>query len=139
MDSVTSFIYGMSMMFFSMMAFLFWRKGKEMLFRMIMWLMIVVDLQLVKDLVFFLIYGFDNEHAWYLTSSLDMMIIPFYSFVLMELVKPGWFRWVKALMLELPFLLLPVFYVLPIISSGFMCFLPGEPFMDSLPLYCFSL
>lgn len=111
MDSVTSFIYGMSMMFFSMMAFLFWRKGKEMLFRMIMWLMIVVDLQLVKDMVFFLIYGFDNEHAWYLTSSLDMMIIPFYSFVLMELVKPGWFRWVKALMLELPFLLLPVFYI----------------------------
>lgn len=111
MDSVTSFIYGMSMMFFSMMAFLFWRKGKEMLFRMIMWLMIVVDLQLVKDMVFFLIYGFDNEHAWYLTSSLDMMIIPFCSFVLMELVKPGWFRWLKALMLELPFLLLPVFYI----------------------------
>ena len=111
MDSVTSFIYGMSMMFFSMMAFLFWRKGKEMLFRMIMWLMIVVDLQLVKDMVFFLIYGFDNEHAWYLTSSLDMMIIPFYSFVLMDLVKPGWFRWLKALMLELPFLLLPVFYI----------------------------
>jgi hypothetical protein len=101
----------MSMMFFSMMAFLFWRKGKEMLFRMIMWLMIVVDLQLVKDMVFFLIYGFDNEHAWYLASSLDMMIIPFYSFVLMELVKPGWFRWLKALMLELPFLLLPVFYI----------------------------
>lgn len=70
MDSVTSFIYGMSMMFFSMMAFLF-----------------------------------------YLTSSLDMMIIPFYSFVLMDLVKPGWFRWLKALMLELPFLLLPVFYI----------------------------
>lgn len=139
MDSVTSFIYGMSMMFFSMMAFLFWRKGKEMLFRMIMWLMIVVDLQLLKDMVFFLIYGFDNEHAWYLTSSLDMMIIPFYSFVLMELVKPGWFRWVKALMLELPFLLLPVFYILPIISSGFMCFLSGEPFMDALPLYCLSL
>lgn len=40
-----------------------------------------------------------------------MMIIPFYSFVLMELVKPGWFRWVKAFMLELPFLLLPVFYI----------------------------
>lgn len=98
---------------------------------MIMWLMIVVDLQLVKDMVFFLIYGFDNEHAWYLTSSLDMMIIPFYSFVLMELVKPGWFRWLKALMLELPFLLLPVFYILPIISSDFMCFLSGEPFMDA--------
>ena len=78
---------------------------------MIMWLMIVVDLPLVKDMVFFLISGFDNEHAWYLTSSLDTMIIPFYSFVLMDLVKPGWFRWLKALMLELPFLLLPVFYI----------------------------
>lgn len=98
---------------------------------MIMWLMIVADLQLVKDMVSFLIYGFDNEHAWYLTSSLDMMIIPFYSFLLMDLVKPGWFRWLKALMLELPFLLLPVFYILPIISSGFMCFLSGEPFMDA--------
>lgn len=45
--------------------------------------------------------------------------------------EPGWFRWLKALMLELPFLLLPVFYILPIISSGFMCFLSGEPFMDA--------
>lgn len=25
--------------------------------------------------------------------------------------EPGWFRWLKALMLELPFLLLPVFYI----------------------------
>lgn len=36
MDAVTSFIYGMSMMFFSMMAWMFWRKGSERLFRLIM-------------------------------------------------------------------------------------------------------
>lgn len=39
-----------------------------------------------------------------------MFIIPFYSFVLMELVKPGWTTWRKAVMLELPFVLLPAIY-----------------------------
>lgn len=39
-----------------------------------------------------------------------MFIIPFYSFVLMELVKPGWTTWRKAAMLELPFVLLPAIY-----------------------------
>lgn len=39
-----------------------------------------------------------------------MFIIPFYSFVLMELVKPGWTTWRKAAMLELPFVLLPSIY-----------------------------
>ena len=91
MDALTSFIYGMNIMFFSMMAWMFWRKGNEMLFRMIMWLMIVIDLQCFKDIVIFHIYGFSSEHSMFLTSALDMMIIPFYSFVLMELVKPGWF------------------------------------------------
>lgn len=27
MDAITGFVYGMSMMFFSMMAWMFWRKG----------------------------------------------------------------------------------------------------------------
>lgn len=112
MDALTSYIYGMSMMFFSMMAWMFWRKGNGLLHRMVMWLMIVVDLQFVKDIAFFYFFDLNNEHIWYLTTALDMMIIPFYSFVLLELVKPGWFRWIKAILLELPFLLLPIFYLL---------------------------
>lgn len=112
MDALTSFIYGMNIMFFSMMAWMFWRKGNEMLFRMIMWLMIVIDLQCFKDIVIFHIYGFSSEHSMFLTSALDMMIIPFYSFVLMELVKPGWFSLLKAILLEVPFLLLPLFFML---------------------------
>lgn len=111
MDALTCFIYGMSLMFFSMMAWMFWRKGKDMLFRMIMWLMIVIDLQCVKDMTLFYFCGFSSEHTMYLTSALDMMIIPFYSFVLMELVKPGWFSWSKAILLEIPFLLLPLFFI----------------------------
>lgn len=111
MDALTSYIYGMSMMFFSMMAWMFWRKGSDLLNRMVMWLMIVIDLQFVKDILFSPFFDANDEHIWYLTTALDMMIIPFYSLVLMELVKPGWFRWMKAVLLELPFLMLPVFYL----------------------------
>lgn len=53
-----------------------------------------------------------------------MFIIPFYSFVLMELVKPGWTTWRKAAMLELPFVLLPSIYCVTgnnIFSTSFRC------------------
>lgn len=112
MNSLTYFIYGMSVMFYFMMAWMFWRKGNDMLSRMIMCLMIIIGLQCVKDIALANYLACDEEYEWYLTNAFDMMIIPFYSFVLMELVKPGWFGWMKALMLEVPFLLLPVFFVL---------------------------
>ena len=48
-----------------------------------------------------------------------MFIIPFYSFVLMELVKPGWTTWRKAAMLELPFVLLPSIYC---VTGNNICF-----------------
>ena len=110
MDAITGFVYGMSMMFFSMMAWMFWRKGSDRLFRLIMILMLIVDAQCLKDILSFYFTGFDNEENWFLISAADMFIIPFYSFVLMELVKPGWTTWRKAVMLELPFVLLPSIY-----------------------------
>ena len=88
MDAITGFVYGMSMMFFSMMAWMFWRKGSDRLFRLIMILMLIVDAQCLKDILSFYFTGFDNEENWFLISAADMFIIPFYSFVLMELVKP---------------------------------------------------
>lgn len=68
MDAVTSFIYGMSMMFFSMMAWMFWRKGSERLFRLIMLLMLIADAQCLKDLVLFYYKGFGSTEGWYFTS-----------------------------------------------------------------------
>ena len=112
MDAVTSFIYGMSMMFFSMMAWMFWRKGSERLFRLIMLLMLIADAQCLKDLVLFYYKGFGSTEGWYFTSAVDMFIIPFYSFVLMELVRPGWTTWTKAVVLELPFVLLPLLFLI---------------------------
>lgn len=110
MDTVTGFIYGMSMMFFSIMAWMFWRKGPERLFRLIAILMLIADAQCLKDIVLFNYKGFESAEGWYFTSAVDMFIIPFYSFVLMELVKPGWTTWNKAVLLELPFVLLPLLY-----------------------------
>lgn len=93
-----------------MMAWMFWRKGSDRLFRLIMILMLIVDAQCLKDILSFYFTGFGNEENWFLISAADMFIIPIYSFVLMELVKPGWTTWRKAVMLELPFVLLPAIY-----------------------------
>lgn len=57
MDAITGFVYGMSMMFFSMMAWMFWRKGSDRLFRLIMILMLIVDAQCLKDILSFYFTG----------------------------------------------------------------------------------
>lgn len=41
------------MMFFSIMAWMFWRKGPERLFRLIAILMLIADAQCLKDIVLF--------------------------------------------------------------------------------------
>lgn len=63
MDAITGFVYGMSMMFFSMMAWMFWRKGSDRLFRLIMILMLIVDAQCLKDILSFYFTGFGNEET----------------------------------------------------------------------------
>ena len=75
MDAITGFVYGMSMMFFSMMAWMFWRKGSDRLFRLIMILMLIVDAQCLKDILSFYFTGFDNEENWFLISAADMLTI----------------------------------------------------------------
>mgnify|MGYP007107556467 CR=1 FL=1 len=136
MDALTSYIYGMSMMFFSMMAWMFWRKGNDLLHRMVMWLMIVVDLQFVKDIAFFNFFDLNNEHIWYLTTALDMMIIPFYSFVLLELVKPGWFRWIKPSCWSCHSCCCLSSICSPIVSFGSICWWCGERLMAPSPSLC---
>lgn len=105
-ESITFFIYGMCVMFYSMMVWLFWRKGNDRLSRLISFLMAVLDAECVKDLVF-LAFDIDSQpHGWYLTNAIDTVIIPIYMFVLMELVKPRWLSWRKALMHEASFVML---------------------------------
>ena len=46
------FIYGLCVMFYFMMSWLFYRKDKEMLSRLVTVLMFVIGLQCLKDLFF---------------------------------------------------------------------------------------
>lgn len=48
-ECLTFFIYGMCVMFYSMMVWMFWRKGNDKLSRLIMLLMVVLDLECLKD------------------------------------------------------------------------------------------
>lgn len=109
MASFSYFLYGMSVMFYSMMAWMFGRKGNDMLSKLIMWLMIIQCIELFKDLGFYTFCAQPNDY-WHLMTAIDMIIIPLYVFVLMELCKPGWFSFQKLMVHELPFVTLPLLF-----------------------------
>lgn len=104
-ECLTFFIYGMCVMFYSMMVWMFWRKGNDKLSRLIMLLMVVLDLECLKDLA---LYHSDFElhkSIWHWVNATDMVVVPVYAFVLMELVKSGWLSWRKAALHEASFLM----------------------------------
>ena len=109
MTPFSYFIYGMSVMFYSMMAWMFGRRDNETLSKLIMWLMIIQCIELFKDLGFYTFCIQPNDY-WHLMTAIDMIIIPLYVFVLMELCKPGWFSFQKLMVHELPFVTLPLLF-----------------------------
>lgn len=108
-DSVGYFIYGMCVMFYSMMAWLFWRKGSDVLSRLIMTIMLICVVGSLKNLAIYYFIGDMTNRWWAVITATDIIIIPFYIFVLMELVKPGWLNWRKGIYpLHHQFLLFPL-------------------------------
>lgn len=109
-DSFEYFIYGLCTMFYSMMVWIFYRKGKDTLSRLIMWIMLIQDIECFKDLFFL---SFDNHFllGWHIMTSIDLIIIPLYVFVLMELCKPGWFSIKKFIAHEIPFITLLFLFI----------------------------
>ena len=104
-EHITFFIYGLCVMFYSMMVWMFYRKNKEKLSRLITCLMAILDMECLKDLLLFVDGIGAQSTIWYLMNAIDMVIIPFYMFVLMELVKPGWLTWGKGILHEAIFIL----------------------------------
>lgn len=109
MASFSYFLYGMSVMFYFMMAWMFGRRDSETLSKLIMWLMIIQCIELFKDLGFYTFCAQPDDY-WHLMTAIDMIIIPLYVFVLMELCKPGWFSFQKLMVHELPFVTLPLLF-----------------------------
>ncbi len=96
-------------MFYAMMAWKLWSKGSERLPRLTAVLMLTVCLQCVKDLVF-INWSVVTPFVWYMMTAVDMVAMPLYSAILVELVAPGKSKWRNIVSQEVPFVVLPLMF-----------------------------
>ena len=104
--------YGMAIMFYSMMAWLFWFRSKGRAKHMIAFIMLMIALQNVKDLA---IIDTDNVYDPSLSAiatCVDIIAVPIYGFILVELCRPGWIKTRWMVMTEVPFVVMSMLYVL---------------------------
>lgn len=104
--------YGMAIMFYSMMAWLFWFRSRGRAKHMIAFIMLMIALQNVKDLA---IIDTDNVYDPSLSAiatCVDIIAVPIYGFILVELCRPGWIKTRWMVMTEAPFVVMSLLYVL---------------------------
>lgn len=104
--------YGMAIMFYSMMAWLFWFRSRGRAKHMIAFIMLMIALQNVKDLA---IIDTDNVYDPSLSAiatCVDIIAVPIYGFILVELCRPGWIKTRWMVMTEVPFVVMSLLYVL---------------------------
>ena len=104
--------YGMAIMFYSMMAWLFWFRSRGRAKHMIVFIMLMIALQNVKDLA---IIDTDNAYDPSLSAiatCVDIIAVPIYGFILVELCRPGWIKTRWMVMTEVPFVVMSMLYVL---------------------------
>lgn len=96
-------------MFFGMMAVFFWCRG-ERLHKLVALLTGTIALECVKDFVIVSLGLFSDSNCWEMMTAVDMVAVPMYAFVLMELVRPG--SLTKRVMAwhEAPFVVLSALY-----------------------------
>lgn len=93
------------------MAWFFWRKNRELLSRLVSVLMIVLTLQCIKDLFFIVPAEETDSSLWMIMTSTDMVAVPLYAFLLIELCRPGTLCWKTIVIHELPFVIFPVLFI----------------------------
>lgn len=102
------YTYGLCTMFYAMMAWFFWRRGSDLLSRLVMVLMIVIGACLIKDLFFLNDEISGKDWRWILMTAMDMVAEPFYAFILIDLCRPGHLTYRTMVLHETPFVLLPL-------------------------------
>lgn len=100
------FIYGLCVMFYFMMSWLFFHKDKELLSRLVAVLMLVIGVQCLKNLYFIKPINDPNEIRWMMTIASDVVAIPLYAFILIELCSPTSLTRRRAIFLSLVFILI---------------------------------
>lgn len=104
-------LYGMEIMYFALMAWLFWFRSHGRVKRMLAVLMAIFVAQYAKDLLF--IDTFCRQPGGAVSRIVgctDFVAVPVYGFILAELCRPGWLKMREMACAELPFLLLPALY-----------------------------
>lgn len=69
------FIYGLCVMFYFMMSWLFYRKDKKLLSRLVAVMMFVIGLQCLKDLFFIKPFTELDELDWMVITAADMIVV----------------------------------------------------------------
>lgn len=105
-----SYISGLSTMFFGMMAVFFWQKH-EKLDKLVALLMLTISIECIKDFVILQVGLYPETDYWEISTAFDMIAVPMYAFVLIELVKPGYLTIKSMIWQELPFVVLPILYI----------------------------
>lgn len=79
-----------------------------MLSRLVAVLMIVLALQCIKDLFFI---ENTDPNLWMIMTSTDLVAVPLYAFLLIELCRPGSLSWRMMVIHEIPFVLFPALFI----------------------------
>lgn len=105
------YIYGMSTMFSGMMTWFFIRK-RDQLSRLVALLMFTICVECLRDAAVLLLddMSFSTWSVWSLMTAIDMVAVPMYAFILIELVRPGWLTVRRMIVHEVPFVALPALY-----------------------------
>lgn len=102
------FVLGASFMFSAFVAWLFWRKDSGMLSRLVAILMIVLALRYIKDAIVRPYISTLTPLALQLATVADIVAVPLYAAILVELCRPGHLTWKIIIGAEIPFVVFAV-------------------------------
>ena len=105
------FTFGICITFHLMMACIFLYRQTLLVKRLVGVLMLLVAAQYVKDLVLLGDNYYGNELVSHFATIIDIVTVPFYSFVLIESCRPGWLNCRRGCFLVSPFLVLTAMFV----------------------------
>lgn len=110
-EIITSFILGLSVMYFWMTAFLFIRKGGKLSF-IVASLMSLLGIQCFISLLFLHQGAYLNPRYWPVITGIDIVAVPMYALILRELVRPSGVTLKVAMVNVLPFVAVVIAFVI---------------------------
>ena len=104
-------VYGMSLMFYAMMSWIFMRKPRTRLKMLIGTLMLIITAQYIKDIYFLGDTRIDQGVTNDVAACLDFVSVPFFCLIVFELCRPGCVTMRGGTLCVAPFALLTVVFL----------------------------